>query len=73
MLKRVLIGWVGLILSCGGLEIALYGHYSWNYRNPIATRVMDGLMGIIGIYMILYAFAPNIALKISKKIFRRQE
>lgn len=49
MLKRILIGWFGLILSYGGFEIALYGHYSWNFRNPIATRVMGGLMGIVGI------------------------
>lgn len=73
MLKRILIGWLGLILSSVGGQIALYGHYSWNFRNPIGTRLLGGIMGLIGLYMLLYAIAPNIALKVSNIIFRRQE
>jgi divalent metal cation (Fe/Co/Zn/Cd) transporter len=73
MVKRVFFFWFGIILSYAGIDIILRGFYSWNFRNPIGTKVLAIIISIIGIYLMLYAFTPNTAIKISNKIFKRKE
>ncbi|SHJ39968.1 hypothetical protein SAMN05660830_02361 [Halodesulfovibrio aestuarii] len=73
MLKRILVGWFGFILAYRGGYIALYGHYTWNPRSLADTKLMGIPICVVGLCMILYAVAPNLALKLKDKIFKRQE
>lgn len=73
MLKRILIGWFGVVLSCGGIDLSIYGNYSWRFRNSFGIKLIGILIVIVGIYMVLYAITPQTALKISKKIFTQKK
>lgn len=69
MLKRVLIGLVGLMITSRGAHIALYGHFTWSPHKIADSRLMGIPICIFGIGMIVYAVAPDIALKIKNRIF----
>ncbi|SIO31064.1 hypothetical protein SAMN02745161_2726 [Halodesulfovibrio marinisediminis DSM 17456] len=73
MLKRVLIGLVGLMITSRGAHIALYGHFTWDPRDPAQSKLMGVPICIFGIGMIIYAVAPDFARKIRNIILGRDE
>ena len=71
MIFRIIAFWFGLILSYGAIDIVLHGFYSLNFRNPVGNKVLAIIILIIAVYLVLYAFIPQTAIKISNNLFKR--
>ena len=73
MLKRILAIWFGFICAYCGLDVFQHGiRGGLNWRNPVKTKIIALIVFLFGVYLLIHGVSPDIAKKISSRIFKRK-